>query len=146
MEKVSDALSRRYPQFNTISQFAWVSDALYKMSCENVEFLIAMEDDRFQGVITEHDIAAKVLFDDRPLNKIRVKEFMTRTLPVATSDNSLEYCLELMEKYGAKHIVIFDDFDFKGVISAHDLAQRMLAQNKTLSSVEDEMPAYPLYY
>jgi CBS domain-containing protein len=78
-------------------------------------------------VITDHDIAAKVLFDNRPLNKIKVKEYMNRSLPVATSDNSLEYCMQLIERYNARHLAIFDNFNFKGVVSSHDIMQQTLS-------------------
>lgn len=130
MDKVLDVLTRKSPQFNTITPETYVSDALYQMCCENIDFLIVLEEDRFQGVISDHDIASKVLFDNRPLNKIRVREFMNRTLPVATSENSLEYCLQLIERYNARHVAIFDSFDFRGVISAHDIMQEMLSKRK----------------
>lgn len=122
MEKVAEILDRKHPQFNTITADALVSDALYQMCCENTDFLIVLNEGRFQGVISDHDIASKVLFANRPLNQIEVKEFMNRTLPVATSENSQSYCLQLMEKYHARHVAIFDDFNFRGVLSAQDLS------------------------
>ncbi|HVK96486.1 MAG TPA: CBS domain-containing protein [Flavisolibacter sp.] len=143
MEKVADVLARKYPQFNTATPDCLVSDALYQMCCENVEYLIVLEDERFLGVITHHDIASKVLFDHRPLNKIIVKEFMNTTLPVATSENSLEYCMQLIERYNARHIAIFDDFDFKGVVSSHDLMQQALTRNENLESSWEVRQGYP---
>ena len=91
MEKVADVLGRKYPQFNNIPPDCFVSDALYQMLCENVDHLIVLDNDKFMGIITDHDIATKVLFDERPLKNIQVREFMNRTLPVATSDDSLEH-------------------------------------------------------
>src|SRR3954464_10733754 len=112
MEKIADVLARKYPQFNTVVPDCLVSDALYQMCSENVDFLIVLNDDKFQGVITDHDIASKILFENRPLNKIRVKEFMSRTLPVATSDSTLEYCMQLMERYSVRYIAVYDRFEF----------------------------------
>ncbi len=126
MERIADVLARRYPQFNRVVPDCLVSDALYQMCCENVDFLIVMEDDKFQGIISDHDIAGKILFEDRPLNKIRVKEFMSRTLPVTTSETSFNQCMQLMERYGVRHLAIFDRFDFKGVISSDDLMHEAL--------------------
>jgi len=121
MERIADVLARKFPQFNTVVPDCLVSDALYQMCCENVDFLIVLENDKFQGIITDHDIAAKILFEDRPLNKIQVKEFMSRTLPVTTPETSLGHCMQLMERYNVRHLAIFDRFDFKGVISSDDL-------------------------
>ena len=130
MERIADVLARKYPQFNTVSPHCLVSDALYQMTCENVDHLIVLEDYKFMGVLTEHDNATKVLFDERPLKTITVKEFMTRTLPVATSEDSLEHCMQLMERYNARHLAVYDSFIFRGVISAQDLMQQALSKRK----------------
>lgn len=144
MEKIADVLARKYPQFNRVVPSCLVSDALYQMCCENVDFLIVLEDDKFQGIITDHDIAAKILFEDRPLNKIHVKEFMSRTLPVTTPETSLNHCMQLMERYNVRHLAIFDRFDFKGVISSDDLMHEAVTKQ-----VEEEMyprQGYPWNY
>jgi len=147
MEKVSDVLHRKYPQFNRVIPSCLVSDALYQMTCENVDYLIVLEDERFQGIITDHDIAARVLFDTRPLNKIPVKEFMSRSLPVATSENSMDYCMQLMERYHVKHLVIFDSFDFRGVLSSEDLMyEALISVNKSFEKNEDARQGYPWRY
>ena len=68
MEKIAEILARKYPQFNTVIPGCFVSDALYQMCSENVDFLIVLDEDKFQGVITDHDIASRILFENRPLN------------------------------------------------------------------------------
>ena len=62
MERIADVLARKYPQFNTVVPDCLVSDALYQMCSENVDYLIVLEEDKFQGVITDHDIASRILF------------------------------------------------------------------------------------
>ena len=108
MESIADVLARKFPQFNTVVPDCLVSDALYQMCCENVDFLIVIENDKFQGIISDHDIASRILFENRPLNKIKVREFMSRSLPVTTPDSSLEQCMKLMERYHVRHLAIFD--------------------------------------
>jgi CBS domain-containing protein len=126
MERIADVLARKYPQFNTVVPDCLVSDALYQMCSENVDYLIVLEDDKFEGIISDHDIASRILFENRPLNKIAVREFMSRTLPVAPSDTSLEQCMQLMERYNVRHLAIFDHFNFKGVVSTYDLMHEAL--------------------
>jgi CBS domain-containing protein len=142
MERIADVLARKFPQFNTVVPDCLVSDALYQMSCENVDFLIVLENDKFQGIITDHDIAAKILFENRPLNKIYVKEFMSRTLPVTTSETSLRHCMQLMERYNVRHLAIFDRFDFQGVISSDDLMHQQAMARQTEEET-DERQGYP---
>jgi hypothetical protein len=49
MEQVADLLTRIFPQFNTAASNCLVSDALYQMCSENVDYLIIMEDNKFHG-------------------------------------------------------------------------------------------------
>ena len=147
MEQVSDLLARKYPQFNTASADCLVSDALYQMCCENVDYLIVMEDDKFKGIITDHDIASKILFENRPLNQIEVREFMNTSLPVITSDASLQGCMQLMERFNSRHLVIYDRFEFRGVVSSYDLMQEAI-QKPASFFAEAEQPrrGYPWNY
>ena len=147
MEKVADLLTRKYPQFNTAISDSLVSDALYQMCCENADYLIIMQDDKFKGVITDHDIASKILFENRPLNKICVKEFMNTSLPVATPETSLQNCMQLMERFNVRHVAIYDNFEFKGVISTYDLMQEALHRpTEFFSEAETALQGYPWNY
>jgi CBS domain-containing protein len=147
MERIADVLARKYPQFNTVVSDCFVSDALYQMCSENVDFLIVFENEKFHGILTEHDIASKVLFDNRPLNKIKVNEFMSQTVPIATPDASLEYCMQLMERYNVRHLAIFDRFTFMGVVSSTDLMQQALnARKSNFEEVHEVRRGYPWIY
>lgn len=147
MEKVADVLDRKYPQFNTVVPGCMVSDGLYQMICENVDYLIVMEDGRFQGILTDHEIAARALLDDRPLNRIPVRDLMSRTLPVATPDDSLEHCLQLMERYQVKHLAVFDRFEFRGVVSSNDLIQEAIHKHKDIFEEQTNVRlGYPWNY
>ncbi|WP_195166129.1 CBS domain-containing protein, partial [Mycobacteroides abscessus] len=128
MERIADILARKYPQFNTVVPHCLVSDALYQMRCENVDYLIVLDEDKFQGIITDHDIASRILFENRPLNRIQVKEFMSKSLPVTTPETSIGQCMQLMERYNVRHLAIFDRFNFRGVISSYDLMHEALTK------------------
>lgn len=147
MEQVADLLVRKHPRFNTAASNCLVSDALYQMCCENVDYLIIMQDNKFKGIITDHDIASRILFEDRPLNKIEVREFMNTSLPVATPETSLHQCMKMMERYNVRHLAIYNNFDFKGVVSLYELMQEALHKHTGL--FEDEKQAregYPWNY
>ena len=58
MERIADVLRFKIPQFNTIAPNRTILDAMHQMRCEHVDYLIVMDDDeRFIGILTEHDIA-----------------------------------------------------------------------------------------
>ena len=65
MEKIADVINQKYPQFNTILLSRTVTEALYQMRCENVDYLIVLDErENFIGILTEHDIASKVIWPD----------------------------------------------------------------------------------
>ena len=124
MEKLADVINRKFPQFNTIWFSSTVSDALYKMQTQNVDYLIVLdENENFVGILTEQDITRKVLFNPKELNQCLVVEFMTSTLPVATMDDSVEYAMQLLENYNSKYLAVYDQFDFKGILAMPDLVK-----------------------
>ena len=139
MEKVADVLGRKYPQFNTTTPDHLVSDALYQMCAENADFLIVLDGERFSGILSGSEIANKVLFLDKPLNEVLVKEMMNTNLPVVTLQDSIEYCMHLLEQYKAKYLVVYDHFDFKGVVTGQDIMQEALSKHK--SAFADALPS-----
>ncbi len=130
MENVADVLRHKYPQFNTIRSNRSILDALHQMHCENVDYLIVMDDERFLGVLTEHGLAEKLSRRQKDLDTVSVKEFMTTYLPVATVSDSLECCIQLMERHNVRHLAIYDRFTFKGVVCSHDLMKQMLLKRR----------------
>ena len=138
MERIVDVIEKNQPQFNTISTSTTVRDALYKMYCENVDYLIVNEENRFAGILTEHDITSKVLFSDKPLQNTVVQEFMTTAIPIVTADDSLEYAMQLLEHHNARYLTVYDGFNFKAVISAQDLMRQALKKrNEIFGNLED---------
>lgn len=130
MENLADVLGRKYPQFNTTSPNHLVSDALYQMAAENVDYLIVYDDNRFTGIISSNDIANKVLLADRQLKQVRVIDCTNKSLPIATLTDSVEYAMELLERYSTKYLAVYDNFDFKGIVTSYDLMQQMLSKRK----------------
>jgi CBS domain-containing protein len=143
MEKITDVLGRNSPQFNTVTTTTTVRDALYKMYCEHVDYLIVQEDDKYAGLLTEHDVAGKVLFSDKPLQHTLVKEFMTTEVPVITAEDSLEYAMQLLEHHNARYLAVYESFDFKGIISSQDLMRQALKKRYAIfGNREDQQHAW----
>jgi predicted transcriptional regulator len=133
MEKVESLLRRNAPQFNTIRTNRSIYDALHQMQCENVDYLIIMEDHLFLGVFTEHRLAEKIV-RHRDLEHASVKEFMTEFLPVTTPDDSLQHCMQLMEQYNVRHLAVYEGIHFKGIVSSHALMKQVLLKRRDIFS------------
>ncbi len=143
MECVADVLRHKYPQFNTTSSTRSIHDALHQMHSENVDFLIVIDEERFLGVLTEHGLAEKISYRTKDLDTTSVKEFLTTYLPVATPSDTLEYCMQLMERHNVRHLAIYDRFTFKGVVCSHDLMKQILLKRKATFEEDKGRHSYP---
>lgn len=146
MECIADVLRHKYPQFNTTSPRRSISEALHQMRCENVDHLIVLDEERFVGVLTEHDIVEKMLYRSHDLDQCTVKEFMSTYLPMVTLNDSLEYCMQLMERHNVRHLVVYDRFTFKGVVSSHDLMRQALTKRRLVFEEQQSLSEYNWNY
>ena len=127
MEKITTILAKKEPHFHTISPLSSVATALNQMCCENVDYLVVIdENESFLGLISEHDIASGVIAANKVLSKVKVGEVMNKRLPVATTTDSVEKCIQLMRQHQIRHLPVFENFLFKGIVSSEDMLDEML--------------------
>ncbi|MBD0365434.1 MAG: CBS domain-containing protein [Flavisolibacter sp.] len=146
METIANILRRKGRHFNIVSPFSSVRTALHQMNCENLDFLIVMEDDRFLGIVSEHDITKKMTDADLNLNQALVKDFMCTNLPLVTENDTIVYAMHLIEKHNVRHLAVYDGYQFLGVISAMDILSQTLRKRKAVFEEELSEQAYPWHY
>lgn len=125
MEKVTTILDKKQTHFNKISPECSISEALYRMSSQkNMEYLIVVNDDeKFLGLLTEHDITRKTLLTRLPVEITTVQEIMNTRLPFADVEDTVEHCMRLMKQYNTRYLPVFDGFRFHGIISGDDILE-----------------------
>jgi CBS domain-containing protein len=122
MEKITSILCRKESHFHTISPIDTVANALNQMCCENVEYLVVMDDDdRFMGLVTEHDIATGAVVSNKSLLKTKVMDIMNKNLPLATTEDTVEKCMQLMRQHHTRWLPVFEGFIFKGIVTNEDI-------------------------
>lgn len=139
MERITLILERKGANLHTVSDESPVTDALQQMRSENVDYLVVMSDnDRFLGILTDHDIATKMIFGRKPFQKTTVREIMNTRLPVATMEDTVEKCMRTMRQHNVRFLPVFDGFDFKGVISSEDLMYEVVKNRMDVFDPEDD--------
>ena len=127
MEKISPILARKQRHFNSILSGCSLKEALHKMKCENTGYLIVVDnDDRFLGLLTDHEIAGKAMLQKRSVEKISVDELMNTRLPFASSDDTVEGCMKLMCQHHVQQLPVFEEHQFRGIISSDDLLNEVV--------------------
>ncbi len=139
MEKITNILTKKQPHFHTVSPASSANNALSQMCCENVDYLVVIDDDeRYIGLITEHDIASGAIAANKQLVKTKVKDLMNSRLPVATTEDTVEKCMQLMHHHHVRYLPVFENFIFKGIVSSEDILDEVVNNRMEIFDTELE--------
>lgn len=130
MVTVKDILDKKPPRFNTIEPDALVIDALTMLNSVNLSYLVVMEGDSYKGIFCERDYCRNVILKNRSSRDTPVKDVMTVDLPIVQLNETAEQCMELMNLYKVRYLLAYDDEQFMGVITIHDLLRQVLVNRE----------------
>ena len=137
--KVKDCMEDCASHFHTIEQDQTVEQALRLMSGYNVSALVVMANEASQGIFTERDLVrCHIIFSDKDIKGISVKEVMTTKLIVAEPDDTIEDAMGMMIKARIRHLPVVTDGQIKGMLSLEDLVKKNVSVlNKELHYLQD---------
>jgi CBS domain-containing protein len=130
MRTVKDILDSKNKIFNHIEPGALVIDAINLLNSLNLSYLVVVEYDEYKGIFSERDYTRNVILKGRASNSTMVKEAMTTDLPIVTLDDTVEYCMNLMNSHKARYLLAYNDLQFVGVITIHDLLRQVIANRE----------------
>lgn len=130
MRTVRDIIDSKPQPFNIINSNSLVIDALNLLNSVNLSYLIVMEGSEYKGIFSERDYTRNVILKGRASNSTMVKEVMTTDLPIAEISETVENCMHIMNSNKTRYILAFDDQQFVGVITIHDLLRQVIASRE----------------
>ena len=133
MRTINEVLQQKGPHFNYIDAEATVLEAILVMKSENISYLIVNENGKYAGIISERDYTHKVILENKQSATTHVKEIMTKDFPAISSSNTADQCMVLMNASKTRYLPVFDEFEFKGIITIHDLMREAILQNEKSS-------------
>lgn len=103
------------PDFN-------VGEACRLMEQNNIGCLIVEKDDKLCGIVTDRDIALRIVGDSRDPQKTSVSDIMTPNPIRISADKDLHHLTSLMHAYHVRRVPIVDGFDTTlGIVTLDDL-------------------------
>ena len=109
-----------------IAATATVSDAVALMKASNADAVVAMNDDRFVGVFTAHDVLTQVVASARDAATTRIVDALSDASPRVDIDATIARALVLMDERRCDHVTVSDDGRVLGVLSRGDLNAWMI--------------------
>lgn len=93
---------------------------------------------RLIGIVTDRDLALKVVADGRDPNTTMVRDVMTSDVVTCREDDEIETALDAMSSHQLRRILVVDrDDNLVGIIAQADIATRMNEPEKTGEVVKE---------
>ena len=76
------------------------------------------------GIVTDRDIAIKVMTKDKKVSEIKAKEIMSSPLITVKPDISLEKACAILAEKGVRQLPVVDDEELVGIVSVRNVLTR----------------------
>ena len=130
MRRVKDIIASKPQPFNSISPGALVIDALQLLNSVNLSYLIVLEGGKYKGIFSERDYTRNVILKGRSSKDTTVEQVMTVDFPKVELTDTVEYCMNLINTHKTRYLLAFDNQEFVGVITIHDLLRQVIASKE----------------
>lgn len=139
MSKIKEILHKKGPIFNVVSPDTKVVEALNIMKSENLSYVVVMQDSKYLGIMSERDYTHKIKLQKRHSESTTVKEIMSSDYPVVGYSEDLQRCMVLMNVYKTRYLPIFDEMEFQGILTMHDLMREVIAKDDNSKPGNDSL-------
>ncbi len=126
MKLVKDIIAAKPRAFNYIDPAALVIDALNMLNAVNLSYLVVMDGDEYKGIFSERDYSRNLILKGRSSTTTQVQEVMSTDFPFVESNDTVEYCMNLMNTHKTRYLLAYDRQYFVGVITIHDLLRQVI--------------------
>lgn len=118
-----------------------VSKVAQLMKREDIGPVLIVDNERSKtlvGIVTDRDLALKVVGEGRDPQKTKVEDVMTRKLITCHADDNVENAMKAMAQYQLRRIpVVNENMKLVGIISQADVATRVDEPDKTAEVVRE---------
>jgi signal-transduction protein with cAMP-binding, CBS, and nucleotidyltransferase domain len=132
MRTVNELLLSKPVAFNDIDPDALVIDALQMLNTVNLSYLIVKKGNEFKGIFCERDYSRNVILKGRSSSSTKVHEVMTTDMPIVDVHETVEHCMNLMLSRKARYLLAYNDQQFAGVITIHDLLRQVILNKEAV--------------
>ena len=106
-----------------IKSSATVLEAAKEMRNEKVGSVIAVENGKPVGILTESDILKKIVAEGKDASKIKVKNVMSTPLISISPDEKVEKALKMFGENRIRRLPVIENGKLVGIITERDIVQ-----------------------
>ncbi|MRR31671.1 CBS domain-containing protein, partial [bacterium] len=132
MYTVMDLLKIKGRAVWTCSPHISLMDALKLMAEKNIGALLVTEGEQVAGIISERDVARRIVEKGKCLLDEPVSGFMTEDVFVVRPDQSTHECMQLMTREHFRHLPVVEDGKLVGMISIGDVVRALIGEQESM--------------
>ena len=130
MRTVQNIINSKPKPSNVISSQSLVLDALTLLDSVNLSYLIVMDGNEFEGIFSERDYTRNVILKGRASNSTKIADVMSVDIPKVIVTDTVEDCMNMINLHKTRYLLAYDDDQFVGVITIHDLLRQVIASRE----------------
>lgn len=130
MSKVSDILDSKGRMVLCVDQHDSVYEAISLMAELNVGAVLIKRHEKIAGIFTERDYLQKVALKSRSSRETPVRDVMSGPVITAQPDDTIEDCMQVMNRCRCRHLPVVEDDRLLGIISIGDLIKTLLDEKE----------------
>lgn len=132
MTTVRRLLASRPPMIWSTTPTSSVAEALQLMADKDVGALLVKEEGQLAGIVTERDVARKLVLAGRSYDGTTVGEIMTDRVLYVGLDHTIEECMALMTERRLRHLPVIESERVIGMISMRDVIAVLITEKAFL--------------
>ena len=126
---VGDVLRSKGRAIYSIDSRRTVHDAIEQMVSYDVAALVVTDEkSELAGIVTERDVAKKVVLRDRSPKLVSVKEVMTREVLSVREETPTSTCMDIMSQKDFHHLPVIENNRPVAIITAGDLFKFVVSE------------------
>jgi CBS domain-containing protein len=115
----------------TVDEDRTVLEAAKRMTEEFIGSVVVKSSSGVVGLFTERDLMMSIIGKGKDPEQVRLKDVMTKGIKVSPDDNASK-CLNLMKDHRCRHLMVFEDDEFVGIVSLRDIVTLMIDAKEEL--------------
>ena len=125
----------------TIENDKTAQDAAKIIAEKDISFLVIMNNDKPEGILSESDFVRKIVAEDKKASEIKITEVMSYKFRSVAPTTTIEDAIQKMLNNNIRRLIILDNEKLAGVITQTDLASYLRDQilvDGTIKSISND--------
>ena len=123
----------------TVNITATAAEAAKKMQSEKVGTVLVLDGWVLKGLVTDRQIATRVVASGKDPAKVGVSEFMTKNPVTVSPEMDIHEAVRVMGAQGYRRIPVLEGEKLVGIISTADIAEHAQTCNLCMQNIFKEL-------